>query len=155
MPNSNFGPEHIKMLFRLVPDDDGYPPVAVEGLWVKKLESGNVILDNVPFYAKGIASGDELAVQENTDGETWFDELVCSDGASVFRIISQVDKLLRIREDLLDLGLPSEVSLKMCLIAVEVPLAKDIVPVLNYLVSGRESRLFDFEEGVLRHAIPV
>jgi len=48
--------------YRLEPDDDEYPPVSTEGLWVRSLDSGTVILDNIPFYAKGIAPGDDLEV---------------------------------------------------------------------------------------------
>lgn len=142
------------MLFNLEIDDDGYPPVSVEGLWVRPLVGGTVLLDNIPFYAKGVAPGDELAVSE-TDGETWFRSLVKSGGASVFRIHASDDAgIAKVREELLDFGLPSEVNRDVRLIAVEVPAAADIRPVLDYLVVGQESERFDFEEGTLRHALP-
>lgn len=144
-----------KMLHRLEPDDDGYPPVSVEGLWVRPLDSGTVVLDNIPFYARGVAPGDELAVTVNADGETWFQALARSGGASVFRIHAGNDlEIAKIREELLDLGVPSEVDRNACLIAMEIPAGADIKPVLDYLVLGQESERFDFEEGALRHALP-
>lgn len=145
----------FKMLCRLEPDEDGCPPVSTERLWVRPLESGTVILDNIPFYAKGIAPGDELAVLAGADGEAWFQAVAKSGGRSVFRIHTGSDQqIAKIREKLLDLGMPSEVDGKTRLIAVEVPADADIRPMLDYLVAGQESLRFDFEEGALRHTIP-
>lgn len=144
-----------KILFRLEADDDGYPPVSVESLWVRPMESGNVVLDNIPFFAKGIAPGDELAIATNDEGDTWFQALVKPSGVSVFRIHAANNlELENIREDLLSRGIPSEVNGKLLLIAIEIPACADIRPVLDYLVNGQESNRFDFEEGVLRHRLP-
>ncbi len=154
MPTSNL-PHKQKMLYKLEPDADGYPPISVEGLWVRPLISGTVILDSIPFYARGIAPEDELAVAVNSDGEVWFHALVRSGGASVFRIHADSDAdVAKIREELLDLGLPHEVDIKVRVIAVGIPVGSDIRPVLDYLVVGQESERFDFEEGALRHALP-
>lgn len=143
-----------KMLYRLEPDADGYPPISVERLWVRPVGLGTVILDNIPFYARGIAPGDELSVLTNTDGETWFHALSRSGGASIFRIHARSDlEVEKIRGDLLDLGMPSEADARVRLVAVEVPMVADIRPVLDYLVIGQESERFDFEEGALRHTI--
>lgn len=155
MPASNSLAGKVKMLCRLEPDADGYPPVSVEGLWVQPLSSGTVVLDNIPFYAKGIAPGDELVVSANANGEAWFQSLAKSGGRSVFRIHTESDQqVAKIREELLDLGMPSEVDRKSRLIAVEVPADADIRPLLDYLVVGQDSLRFDFEEAVLRHSIP-
>lgn len=149
-------PHEQKMLYKLESDDDGYPPVSIEGLWVQRLTGGTVVLDNIPFYAKGIAPGDELAVAIEASGDVWFQGLVRSGGASVFRIHASSDaEISKIREELLDLGLPSEVDIGVRLIAVEVPADADIRPVLDYLVLGQEAERFDFEEGALRHALPT
>ncbi len=142
------------MLFQLEPDEDGCPPISVEGLWVRPTLSGNVVLDNIPFYAKGVAPGDELSISMNSQDEAWFAQLVKPGGKSVFRVHATSDEeIAKIREELLDLGIPSEVDRKTRLIALEVPATADIRPVLNYLVIGRTSDRFDFEEGVLRHAL--
>jgi hypothetical protein len=143
-----------KMLCRLQPDSDGYPPVAVEGLWVRLQPSGSVILDNIPFFAKGLAPGDELRIK-TIDGEIWFEQLIKSGGASVFRIhVKGKQNLEKVREELLALGLPSEVNGTIDLIAVEIPFGADIRPALDYLILNQEAQRFDFEEGVLRHPIP-
>jgi hypothetical protein len=152
MPNEL--PEKLKMFLRLQPDEDGYPPFAVEGLWVQQKAPGVVVLDNIPFFAKNLAPGDLLSVVED-DGGIWFGDLLKSAGSSVFRIsAAHKGDIARIREELMDLGLPSEVDEKLLLIAFEVPCGVDIRPVLSYLVDNQESERFDFEEGALRHAIP-
>ena len=154
MPKPSTLGQH-KMFCRLEPDEDGYPPVSSEGLWVRPMPSGSVILDNIPFYAKGIAPGDELTVTVDADGEAWFHGLVRPSGASVFRIHAASDQeVTGIRADLLSLGLPSETDMRTRLIAVEVPVGADIRRVLDYLVKGQDSERFDFEEGALRHTPP-
>lgn len=143
-----------KMLYRLERDEDGYPPVSFEGLWVHPTGSGTVILDNIPFYAKGIAPGDELAIATAVEGEIWFETVVKAGGGSVFRIHSANDiDLLKIREELIELGASSEIEQGAQLIAVEISETTEIKLILNYLVIGSENNRFDFEEAVLRHNI--
>lgn len=51
-----------KISFELEPDADGYPPDRRESLWASEEEIGLYRIDNIPFYAKGISSGDVVAV---------------------------------------------------------------------------------------------
>jgi hypothetical protein len=143
-----------KILVRLEQDEDGYPPFAVEGLWAIRQPSGDLVLDNIPFFARDLAPGDTVAV-DIKGSENWLKEVICSGGTSVFRIRASTEvDLGKIREELLDLGLPSEVDLKLLLLAAEVPVGADIRPLLSYLVENQESARFDFEEAALRHALP-
>lgn len=145
----------IKMRYRLERDEDGYPPVSSEGLWVRSLPQGTVILDNIPFFAYGIAPGDELSVSRDASGDLWYKDLVKPNGGSVFRLHAPDQAgIERIRGELLDLGLPSEVDKASRLVALEVPRGADIRPLLEYLMDGQASERFDFEEAVLRHAVP-
>lgn len=141
-----------KIQFRLS-QDDGYPPIAIEGIWGDV--SGSVaFVDNIPFYAYGVAPGDQISVSKRPDG-LWFDKLLKSSGRSVFRIfVKNIDNIESVRRSLLGLSCPSEVDLKMGLVALEVPVDVPISPVLDYLMGGQKNDLFDFEEGVLRHDLP-
>ncbi len=49
-----------KIYFQLEMDEDGYPPFDVESLWVSTIDKGVGIIDNIPFFVKGIALGIEL-----------------------------------------------------------------------------------------------
>jgi hypothetical protein len=143
-----------KVLFRLEQDEDCYPPLAVEGLWAARQPNGLLVVDNIPFFAREIAPGDTVMVSVQGD-EVWFDRLHAAGGASVFRIrVKDEGDLQKVREELLDLGLPSEVDQQLLLLAVEVPPGIDIGPFLNYLVSNQESERLDFEEAALRHPLP-
>ena len=148
--------DRVRVLFSITPDEDGYPPVRVEGLWARRQTNGNIVLDNIPFYAMGVGAGDEVSVKLSPGNKAiWFDSIVKSGGTSVFRIFSKdIHALDQIKMPLLALGCPSEVDEKMGLIAFEVPSGSDIAPVLDFLMSGQSEDRFDFEEGVLRHALP-
>jgi hypothetical protein len=143
-----------KVLFPLEQDEDGYPPFAVEGLWAERQQNGLFVIDNIPFFARDIAPGDSVFVSVKGD-EVWFDHLQAAAGTSVFRIrVKNESDLARVREELLDLGLPSEVDRQLLLLAVEVPRGADIRPFLSYLVTNQELGLLDFEEAALRHPLP-
>lgn len=77
--------KHIKVLFHLEQDEDGYPPFSIEGLWCKKASNDTYIVDNVPFYTYGISLGDEICVTEE-DGEYHFQSIVNPSGNSTLRV---------------------------------------------------------------------
>ncbi|WP_176517839.1 DUF4265 domain-containing protein [Pseudomonas faucium] len=141
------------VLWRLEQDAQGYPPASVEGLWAKRTDAGYQV-DSIPFYAYGIAPGDTISISE--DGEqSWFAALQCSGGASVFRIlVKAAGDLEQVRAALEDFGCPSQVEKAVRMLAVEVPPSRSLDTLLYYLLTQREAGTLDFEEGVLRHAIP-
>ncbi|MFJ7006670.1 DUF4265 domain-containing protein [Pseudomonas putida] len=141
------------VLWRLEQDAQGYPPASVEGLWAKPTATGYQV-DSIPFYAYGIAPGDTICIRE--DGEqSWFEALLQSGGASVFRVlVKAAGDLEQVRIALEDFGCPCEVEKAVRMLAVEVPPARSLDTLLYYLLTQREAGLLDFEEGVLRHAIP-
>lgn len=54
-----------KIYFQLEIDEDGYPPFDVESLWVSTIDKGVGIIDNIPFFVKGIAIGDRVAFDDD------------------------------------------------------------------------------------------
>lgn len=82
--------KHIKVLFHLEQDEDGYPPFSIEGLWCKKASNDTYIVDNVPFYTYGISLGDEICVTEE-DGEYHFQSIVNPSGNSTLRYILTIN----------------------------------------------------------------
>ena len=146
-------PAYKIVLWRLEQDAQGYPPASVEGLWAKPTAAGYQV-DSIPFYAYGIAPGDIISIRE--DGEqSWFEALQQSGGASVFRIlVKAAGDLDQVRAALEDFGCPCEVEQAVKMLAVEVPPARTLDTLLYYLLTQREAGTLDFEEGVLRHAVP-
>lgn len=54
-----------KIYFQLEIDEDGYPPFDVESLWVSTIDKGVGIIDNIPFFVKGIALGDRVTFDDD------------------------------------------------------------------------------------------
>lgn len=111
--------EHVKVLFEY---DDGTPErCEVESLWAIPREDGYQ-LDNIPFYARGVANGDVVAVRRGPDGELWYDELVKPSGHSTLRLwFAREEDVQKTREELRALGCASELSDLPRLVAVDVP----------------------------------
>ncbi|MEY3997147.1 MAG: hypothetical protein RL344_1490 [Pseudomonadota bacterium] len=144
---------NIKLLFNIKPDEDGYPPVSVESLWAKPLDNGNYLIDNIPFFVYGIASGYEV-ISEKKNGDLYFKDVCKANKKSVFRVIIKNDSSLENSMNLfINLGCLTEGNLKHHLIAIEVPETTDIYPVLDLLMDLQEQGILDYEEGVLNHEI--
>ena len=75
-----------KINFRLVKDNDGYPPFDWEGLWAQPETDGRWRLDNIPFFAYNISNRDVVAAHER-NGELVFDRVLDRGGHSTLRII--------------------------------------------------------------------
>lgn len=61
-------------------------PVGSESLWAKPVRPGEYQLDNIPFFANGVALRD-IVRTEDRDGKPWFVEVVRSLGHSTIRIL--------------------------------------------------------------------
>jgi hypothetical protein len=48
----------VKIGFKLERDKDDYPPADYEWMWANRVSSSTFKIDNIPFFAKGIACGD-------------------------------------------------------------------------------------------------
>ena len=141
------------VLWRLEQDAHGYPPASVEGLWAKRTATGYQV-DSIPFHAYGIAPGDIISTTEQGE-QSWFEALQQSGGASVFRIrVKACADLEQLRAALEDSGCPCQAEPAVRMLAVEVPPTRTLDTLLYYLLTQREAGNLDFEEGVLRHAIP-
>lgn len=145
--------KHQKIVFSLTQDEDGYPPVPFEGIWAVPLSTGNFRIDNIPFYAAGISSGDEVAA-DLVDGELQFRTLVRKSDNSTFRLLlKNPSDQAHIRDELAGLGCESEFNQLIGLIAVEIPGGTSIHPFLDYILDAKDKGILDFEESALRHDI--
>lgn len=141
----------VKVHFRLMQDEDGYPPATVESLWAKTgVNTDEYVVDNVPFFACDATIGDTVLVREE-EGHRWFEKLVHSSPNSLLRVVffdrSCIDK---VNEHLVALGCSTEYVKQYNLLAVSVPGTTSLSEVQNYLRAEAEKGSIDYEEAILR-----
>ena len=142
-----------KVYFKLKRDRHGYPPDDWESLWARKVNSDILEIDNIPFYAKGVSSEDLVRV-EVVGGRSEFREVLKPSGNSVLRLyIFDKEKVASVRSRLRSMGVESELSDILHLIALEIPRSQNARPVLSFLQEGKEDGAWDIQEGVLRHTL--
>ncbi len=141
-----------KVTFRLEQDEDGYPPFAVEDLWMSETEvPDEYVVNNIPFFARQATVGDRVRVVNTADG-SWFDRVVAGSANSLLRaIFFDKSKIASVRETLNSLGCSSEAFKGIAILAVLCPGDVDYVPVQAYLNSLKENGVIDYEEAIIRH----
>jgi Domain of unknown function (DUF4265) len=147
---TNIGSErHVKILFPLEQDDDGYPPASVESLWALPLNEGHFQVDNIPFFATGVSLGDIVSATQE-EGAFRFQEIVQPSGHSTFRVaISEAADVPAVRAIIEQKGCSVEQSHLPRLIAVDVPPSIPLDSILPVLEAGREQGRWDYEEACL------
>ena len=144
-----------KITFELQRDEDGYPPDKWESLWAYETELGLYCVDNIPFYVRGISSGDVVSAEEDC-GQLLFKKLVRPSTNSVFRLyLSDASDMQAARDQFRGLGCETELSNLPRLVAVEIPDEVDFEPVGSLFQQGAAGGRWEYEEGVLRHKIAV
>ncbi|MFE7510299.1 DUF4265 domain-containing protein [Streptomyces sp. NPDC057540] len=78
---------HVKVHFRMDMDEDGWPPAGVESLWAVDLGDGTVRLDNTPWFVRGVAGGDIIKVELDSEGLLWSGETVRASEHCTIRLI--------------------------------------------------------------------
>lgn len=139
-------PKYVKVLFRLQKDGDGYPPAEVESLW-GFLRSEGVELDNVPFFAKGVALGDVVKVEKAPDGALEFRSVVRRAGHSTYRILllkKHPEDPRPTMAELIALGLSVEEDAG--LLAVDVPPDVSLDSIRGYLFQAMDSGRWEVDE---------
>lgn len=145
---------HVKITFALEQDEDGYPPYAVEKLWAIQRADGYEV-DNIPWYAKGIACGDLVAAKPDGDGRLAFERVLRRGGNSTLRVLlsaAAVEKCRQLRQAIEAAAATSELS-GTRLLSVDVPPAA-ISAVWAYLEYGEDRGHWEFEVGHLAELQP-
>lgn len=141
-----------KIRFQLERDEHGYAPTNFEGLRGAMRADGNFMIDNIPFFVRGLSDGDVVSVRREA-GELIFAELVEPSTSSTFRVIpTDLAKSAEIRADLKEPGCGTEYGQVVGLISVDVPGSTPIES-LGYILEKKRDGAVDFEEGVLRHEL--
>jgi Domain of unknown function (DUF4265) len=139
--------EHKKIRFEI--EGNTADEMEVESLWALERHDGFEI-DNIPFYARGVALGDVVATRADGDGLLWFDHVVRTSGHSTIRLwFAREDDVKNWREMLRNLGCSSEISDLSRLVAVDVPPEVEYERVKGLLEEGEAVSLLEYEEGCL------
>jgi hypothetical protein len=141
--------QHVKILFHLEQDEDGYPPVSAETLWAIKVGEGLYKIDNIPFFATGIAVNDIVSAEPEA-GMLLYKEVVHPSEHSTFRVVVyQHDEVPEVHGLFKQLGCSTEQSHLPGLIAIDVPPSVSWEELKRVLDAGREQDRWDYEEACL------
>jgi hypothetical protein len=139
--------DHVKVLFRLERDEDGFPPADVEGLWAQPAGSDTYRIDNVPFFVRGIAVGDIVRATRSPEGELWFQSVAHEGGHGTIRIIVRDDSQEEaIKATFRSFGCSLEQSHIPGYFSADVPPAVDKAQMLNYLHQMDRADICGYEE---------
>lgn len=141
----------VKVHFRLIQDEDGYPPAAVETLWATHGSNvGEYVIDNVPFFASEATIGDTVLVREEK-GQHWFEKLVrCSRNSLVRVVFFDRACVEKVSARLVAQGCSTEYLKDYNLLAVSIPGSVKLIDVQSYLQVEVSTGSIDYEEPILR-----
>ncbi len=143
--------DHFQAIaFWLVKDADGYPPDEVEFLWCEPLPGGtHYRIDNVPFYAKGVAVNDVVKTQKGAV-RNYFTGVVTPGGHSTIRVIfHDRSKIAELRAKLSRIGVHGEEGPVDILHAFDVPPTVVLSEVQKLLQEGEDAELWTYQEACL------
>lgn len=149
--------DHVKVHFRMDIDEQGWPPASVESLWAIDLGDGTVRLDNTPWFVRGVASGDILAVEPDDEGALWAGETVQPSQNCTIRLIVLKDNgSAAARESVLKafhrLGTTGEGIEHYRMVALDVPPEADLSKIRELLEHGAEQGWWHWEQGCVTEA---
>lgn len=138
-----------KVFFSLEPGEDGYPPATAESLWAEPLAPNMARIDNIPFFAVGVALGDVVQVRRDEEGLAWFVRVVKSGGRGTVRLlVFREDDVPQIRQAVADRGFKLEQSHLPRLFAVDVANAAQLAELRRFIAAVGAERI-DYEEACL------
>lgn len=150
LPVPSVAEEQAKIAFRLVRDEDGYPPADWEHLWARAVGADLYLIDNTPFFVYGISFGDTVKAEPES-GLLVYKQTVKRSLHSTLRVmVFREDQVDQLREMLASLGCPTELSHIRGLVAVDVPPAVSFPLVRALLGEGEERGDWEYEESALR-----
>ncbi|HEX6356920.1 DUF4265 domain-containing protein [Actinophytocola sp.] len=150
--------DQVRVCFALEQDAEGWPPVAVERMWATTTQRDNVVvLDNIPFFVRGVACFDVVAVNQDEAGVFWAEKTIRWSGNCTIRVIPfRSGPLHGDRQAVLDafapLGVEGEGVEQYGMVALNVPADADLVAVKRLLREGEEDKRWAYEEGCVGDA---
>lgn len=143
--------EFIKVTFRLIQDEDGYPPVTYESVWLKRNSNGEYELDNIPLYIYGVSKGDVITFQKSND-EYVVSGIAKRKGHSTLRIyINEAQQKENVVSALQSLGGHIGTSASAALYSLDIPSDIPFLRIDAFLKSKYDDGILDYEDACLQH----
>lgn len=79
--------QDVKVRFNLEILEDGFPPVGSETLNGRLVGENKVKLDNTPFFAESVASGDILGCKQISSGIFQYENVIAPSGNKALSVI--------------------------------------------------------------------
>lgn len=138
--------ERVKVFFDIPSANPG--ETEVESLWAIACDKGYK-LDNIPFYAKGVALNDLVAAKE-VGGRLRVTKLLQPSGHSTVQVwFTNLEDIEPTREHLKIMGCSSEMSDMPRLVAVDVPYSVKYSEIKQFLEEGIAEGKWDYQEACL------
>lgn len=146
----NTDKNYLKVTFKLKIDEDGYPPVGFESVWLKK-KNGLYVLDNIPTYVYGVSKLDEISFHDE-HGELIVDGVRKKNGNStlrayVFDSTHLNDILIKIQE----MGAFTASSKNSTYFSIDIPHNISFELIDGYLSELSDNNILDYEDACLQH----
>lgn len=144
--------EQIKVWFRFVPREGWYPQ-DTEGLWATRLSADTAQVQGVPFLQDGVAEGDVVRFQTDTDGLHWAVGRISASGNCTIRVVPVPSGPLgrspqAVHQRFARFGLGGEVfSEEFPMVALNAPANADFRGIKALLARGQEDGWWHFELG--------
>lgn len=141
--------DRVKILFEY--DSGALGSSELESMWAIPTIDGFKV-DNIPFYAREVSVGDIVSASPDPGGMLRFKALITPSLHSTVRLWFANDReseVPRVRQELRDLGCPSELSDLPRLVAVDVPPTISYEIVRNFLDNYENVGLLEYEESCL------
>ncbi|WP_328690710.1 DUF4265 domain-containing protein [Streptomyces phaeochromogenes] len=148
--------DRVRVVFQLE-QNDGWPPVASEGLWAIPVAADLVRIDNVPWFVRDLSLNDIVRTRTDARGALEAVEKVSWSGNCTVRIIPyEPGRFSGDPQGVIDifspLGVRAEGIEQFGMIALSVPSSADIPGVKGLLIRGSESDWWDYEESCVGNA---
>lgn len=147
--------DQVRLRFRLAKEDADWPPVESEGVWATPTGGEEYRLDNVPWFARGVAFGDLVRATTDEDGVLWADDRVRWSGRYTIRVIPLGDgtpeaECQAVIEAFEPLGAECEGGLPAFkIVALDIPPTARLAEIKRLLESGQADGRWGYEEGCI------
>jgi hypothetical protein len=145
--------DQVRVCFALEQDEVGWPPVTAERMWATPTSKDNaVVIDNIPFFVRGVACYDVVAVAPDAEGILWGHEQIRWSGNCTIRVIPYRQGPLQgnpqaVLDTFAPYGIEGEGVEQYGLAALNIPAKADLKTVKHLLKKGEKNNHWAYEEG--------